>query len=776
MVNRFRDRRPFYPDDSDYNTNAPSYYDDLARKSKLIKLLAKRVWEYDKTLNRKLEEIETTLTEYINQNDELLQSYMDKWDERIENLDEEVEHIFIEWLNDGTLEYIINHEVLGNKADKTSVANSLQFKRDKNDLVGYSDLHPDLLSHFENPTNEGSSINVLSTPNTHSVTTNTLNKDVIGLIPTDLIDLSTISFDIGTLDVNFGTGIPGNNRVRSERILLKQPSVIYLTSFSNAKLNVFKFDTENNFIGHEGIGKKEIYVEEPGYIRILIGYSDDREVTSVNELKELLRIRFTAVDNLDIKSNSITDNKIRNGVISAKKTNYINVSSNHFNQRTITDGRFLSLTEDRLSEDLNYVTSDFIPIEELNPFTTAQFNRIGYYDQNKKRLRVHDILTPDKFDGQMRENEVFIRLSGLRSRVLNAGQVNVGTELLPYEPYYLEIPDLMTEITTGETYYFTPENLSGRFETGLEHYSDGRIDLETLYQQFDQLMRKEPDYMTKHVFGKDESGLYDVVEYRLKPKQILSTMPPLPKIIFISNSHGEEKGSTFAVYHFLDELINNWENNPLLEYLRHHVEFAFIPVLNPWGFVNESYKNVNGVNIQVNMPIRWSNEDQRGNPYSHLYAGEKALSEVESQYAKQFIDSHKDAMHFVDLHTQNGTSENGIIEGRSLVYSLLDNSNLYNRDMDICAKSIQEEMNIHIPKKYGITSEPIGMIQKRIGKGAIDIYAEYVGIPSLVQEHFYNFPGESFYTPEAKKANTEYLTNWFLTVIKHFKHKHYMSM
>ena len=31
---------PFYDDENDYNTNAPSYYDDLARKQKLLKKLA----------------------------------------------------------------------------------------------------------------------------------------------------------------------------------------------------------------------------------------------------------------------------------------------------------------------------------------------------------------------------------------------------------------------------------------------------------------------------------------------------------------------------------------------------------------------------------------------------------------------------------------------------------------------------------------------------------------------------------------------------------------
>lgn len=103
-------RFPRYIDDADYTTNAPSYYKDLGRKNKLIEKLAKKIWEYDERLDNRLEELENVLQDYLNQ-----------WDDRIENLDDEVSDIFVEWLEDGTLEQIINHDVLGNKADKEYV-------------------------------------------------------------------------------------------------------------------------------------------------------------------------------------------------------------------------------------------------------------------------------------------------------------------------------------------------------------------------------------------------------------------------------------------------------------------------------------------------------------------------------------------------------------------------------------------------------------------------------------------------------------------------------
>lgn len=56
--------RPRYESDADYTTNAPSYYDELARKQKLIKELAMKIWEYDHILASKLKEVEDTLKQY----------------------------------------------------------------------------------------------------------------------------------------------------------------------------------------------------------------------------------------------------------------------------------------------------------------------------------------------------------------------------------------------------------------------------------------------------------------------------------------------------------------------------------------------------------------------------------------------------------------------------------------------------------------------------------------------------------------------------------------
>lgn len=80
---------PFYNNQADYNTNSKSYFEDLARKTELFKILARRIWEYDEELAQRFEE----------------------WDGLIERFPEDVEKLLIEWLSDGTLDDIINENI-----------------------------------------------------------------------------------------------------------------------------------------------------------------------------------------------------------------------------------------------------------------------------------------------------------------------------------------------------------------------------------------------------------------------------------------------------------------------------------------------------------------------------------------------------------------------------------------------------------------------------------------------------------------------------------------
>lgn len=103
MINNYFRRIPKYYDDQDYTTNAPSYYDDLARKSKLIRLLSERIWEYDEELAKRF----------------------DAWDQNLEDLPDDLKRMLIDWIDDGTLDQIINETLFNQINDKTDKTKEL---------------------------------------------------------------------------------------------------------------------------------------------------------------------------------------------------------------------------------------------------------------------------------------------------------------------------------------------------------------------------------------------------------------------------------------------------------------------------------------------------------------------------------------------------------------------------------------------------------------------------------------------------------------------------
>lgn len=99
-------RYPSYPDDADYTTNSPSYYDELARKEGLFRELAERIWGYEATLKLSKEEIEKRFIE---------------WDLQIAGFDGDVNELLQKWMLDGTFDHIINETIFALKADQSEV-------------------------------------------------------------------------------------------------------------------------------------------------------------------------------------------------------------------------------------------------------------------------------------------------------------------------------------------------------------------------------------------------------------------------------------------------------------------------------------------------------------------------------------------------------------------------------------------------------------------------------------------------------------------------------
>lgn len=148
----------------DYTTNSKSYYDYLEKVTAVLIFMSKKIDDYDGILTSELQYIKNTLDDYL-----------EKWDENLENFDDSVLILLQKWMDDGTFEHIINHEIFKNKLD-TSIFE--QFERSINQQlpqkVGLGkkaeleDLSAEVLSAIEG--GEGTEFNLLSIPQDYSVT------------------------------------------------------------------------------------------------------------------------------------------------------------------------------------------------------------------------------------------------------------------------------------------------------------------------------------------------------------------------------------------------------------------------------------------------------------------------------------------------------------------------------------------------------------------------------------------------------------------------------
>lgn len=123
-------KTPFYNNDADYNTNSKSYYDDLARKSKLIEILAERIWYYDDELQKRF----------------------DEWDKLLDQFPELAKQLFEKWLNDGIIDDIIHDEFIKYSAGLTSEFTAFKLLMNK-EMTDFKSEVKDLIKDIDDYVN-----------------------------------------------------------------------------------------------------------------------------------------------------------------------------------------------------------------------------------------------------------------------------------------------------------------------------------------------------------------------------------------------------------------------------------------------------------------------------------------------------------------------------------------------------------------------------------------------------------------------------------------------
>ena len=180
----------------------------------------------------------------------------------------------------------------------------------------------------------------------------------------------------------------------------------------------------------------------------------------------------------------------------------------------------------------------------------------------------------------------------------------------------------------------------------------GLIDEKVQYEEFlnwsyNKYVEKFPSYVKRETLGKDQSNQYNVYKYIFEPEHYDKT------ILLISGVHGNEVSAIFGLKLFLDEVLYNSEDNPILDYIRNNVKLVVLPIVNPFGFVNQKRQNYNGVDINRNTSYLWEKYTTSASNIGKVYyKGSSPFSEKESQYIRTVCESIKNDKFIgsVDMH------------------------------------------------------------------------------------------------------------------------------
>ena len=290
-------------------------------------------------------------------------------------------------------------------------------------------------------------------------------------------------------------------------------------------------------------------------------------------------------------------------------------------------------------------------------------------------------------------------------------------------------------------------------------------DLTTFYSNFDSLV--DNVYVTKTTIGNEGSeNTYPIHAYRFKPASPTvddkTKYQVIPKLIITSCIHGEEKPSAFAMLNLCKKLKDNWVGNGFLTYLRFNIELIVIPILNPWGYVNNTRGNYNHVDLNRNFDYNWENQGST-DPTDQRYRGTSANSENETQAIINFVNAEKNnLLGHIDVHSLgSGDTRWDLLYRHEIsnedyedVFLQMANSNL----AETTAKGIAE---CNVPAT--ITTR-LGKIGISYSSAAIDNYFNSKGIISTCCEVAYRYVDGTNYHTDVNKLNTYFMA----TCIKNF--------
>ena len=265
-------------------------------------------------------------------------------------------------------------------------------------------------------------------------------------------------------------------------------------------------------------------------------------------------------------------------------------------------------------------------------------------------------------------------------------------------------------------------------------------DSETFLNKLYEPMReKYPNYITREIIGKDQSGQYDMYGYVYAPEQYEITM------FLTGGMHANEEVGYYALAKAMQLIADATPEDQLLYTLRQKVRFVVVPLINVWG-VSQDHTGAAGI---ARSRIRKNSTE------TDLNRDFGDLSQQESQNVMNYFARWaEDAVIAMDFHTAS-------TKDISMWYNFInftDNSvanyktvnHMYHRYVELGCSQKQTDL-AHVPGSY-VKSDKY--IEGRI-------WNQY-GVPTITVEHVVNDNFPRIYSDEAMTLAVENYSNFIL--------------
>lgn len=270
---------------------------------------------------------------------------------------------------------------------------------------------------------------------------------------------------------------------------------------------------------------------------------------------------------------------------------------------------------------------------------------------------------------------------------------------------------------------------------------------------FQNLIREYPEVSNFTVMGREDFN-EQLNYYEIKPKEYYKgsywnqnpgdegTPVKLPKIVITAGIHGRERNVSYAAYYLFKAILENPNNIEELDILKTNFHIIIIPVASPSGFIDNTYENRSGVNINRDFP-----------PYGEVTQGETKL-------IKKVLDENKDMDFFIDYHNMQPRHD-------LIGYSLTDNEFFKNMTLNMYRRvgrhwqQKESSMPQAINHRWAYT---VASNEGTVGRYVNDV----LGVPSALIEIplEYQWGSEGRHGPKNTQMGVDILMNTIFACIR----------